>query len=108
MAAEDLVPKGLPHGERQRTVQAMRRAGLPTSTSPSEAPGVLPEARRPVSRRRPSFDALANRKPPGPPGITANGGLTPVQSPIQSFRQKALGSNNPLLAEIGRVLSEYL
>ena len=48
--SEDLVPKGLPYGAREKTVAAMRSADVPVSSeggggSPPTAPATTPVAR---------------------------------------------------------------
>ena len=84
--SEDLVPKGLPYGERQKTVAAMRAADAPLASeasggsiapssvaaSPAAAAPTGPVSRQDLS----NFDVFQNREPTE--GFQANPNLDPV------------------------------
>ena len=73
--SEDLVPTGLPHGERQNVEQRMALAGLPVSSEtaggppPSPVASPMPAVAGPIARGGgglpPNFDVFANRDPTG-------------------------------------------
>ena len=81
--SEDLVPNGLPYGERQNTKAAMQQAGTPTASSPAApALGQLPGGGGVPIQSPPSslatappqvagFDSLAGRTQPDPFGVQA-------------------------------------
>lgn len=69
--AEELVPRGLPHGSRQQVVSQARQVGVPVDdTAPTStglrsdvAPTQPPPQPRPPSQ---SFDVLQSRQPTQP------------------------------------------
>lgn len=112
MTSRDLVPQGLPHGERQNIEQARERAGLANSTNPATPPALPdPRAVRPARPARSrdtvqALDALQGRTPTLPPLTGVIGTGAPV-NPVDSFRQRALASPNPILRSIAEILPEF-
>lgn len=91
--SQPLVPKGLPKGERQRTVENMQRAGIPLAPRTGQAsaglqaspgPAPVPAGADPVAR------VLAENTPADFPFLSqpeqaaASGGATPPPAAPQS------------------------
>lgn len=109
MTSRDLVPQGLPHGERQKIEAARRQAGLANETAPQAPPSQQvssPVRRPPRAPRASAFDALQNRTPTLP-GLTGVVGTGVEQTPLDSFKQRAMQSPNPVLRSIAEILPEY-
>lgn len=72
--SQDLVPNGLPYGERQQTVEGYQQAGVPTATTPAGS-------RSPV---RSVATGPAQPGPSGPPvsGLELLRGRTPGDFPF--------------------------
>ena len=108
---DDLVPTGLPHGERQNAEEGMRAAGLPKASDrgPEPSPGAPiaapPQAQPQTAAQTQAFDALTGTAPPRTVGQPA-----PPNAP--SFRdrlaQRAVEMNNQILAEVAALLPKYL
>lgn len=113
MADQSLVPKDRPYGERQNTVESMRRAGLSLSPRP-QAPAVAPAAASPSSQARPTpqqFDPLLETRPDQFPTLGAPtsspGPLTPPQamSARDAFLQAASTAQSGLMRSVASRLA---
>lgn len=94
----DLVPLGLPYGERQRTEQALRAAGAPAGTSSlAESPTPTGGAQPPQFQGPPSVDddVLSRLSP-------TQGLLSSPQQPEVTVWDEMAASPNPLYRLIAR------
>lgn len=112
---EDLLPRGLPYGDRQRTIEQMRAAGLPTDSAGVDPSLTLPGGGgapggpgpvAPLPLGGEPDDPLLRRTPRFPHG-TPNADI-PVSSPAQQFVTRAKASPNAFLREIADLIPEYL
>lgn len=109
MTSRDLVPQGLPHGERKKTEAGMREAGVPVTSSPAPSQGLPPGggASPPPSPASPqaaglgSFDALAAKTPAVPFGAVPQG--EPPPDPLARLRE----SPNAMMREIAELIPNY-
>lgn len=103
-SSEDLVPKGLPHGERQRIEAGMQQANLPLGSSGGGG-------RIPVPPTRSGPPRSTNAAAPTDPLMTLDASMfSPVQAPA-TFEQKieaiAQRTANPFLRlAAGRILAK--
>lgn len=107
MPNQDLVPTGLPYGDRRKLVSQAQEVGVPTS---SDAGGVgnasplsiAPPAPAPSpagpALPRTDFDVLASRQPTRPQIEEAD--------PVALMIQRLAASPNPFYQELGRKLVE--
>lgn len=114
MADQSLVPKDRPYGERQNTVESMRRAGLPLSPR-NPAPGAAPSpAAGPAEPRPtpPAFDPLLETRPDMFPTLGGGPSNAPaIQSPMNmsaqdAFLQVASNSSSGVLRSIAMRLAQ--
>lgn len=107
-SSQDLVPTGLPYGERQKVVAQMQAADVPTSSEggggpvPALASAPPPSAApAPIPRRGPDlsgYDALANATP------------TPNYQPVprrQVMYEQVRQSNNQVMQQIFERMDGY-
>lgn len=93
-SSRDMIPKGQPYGERQRTIEGMRQAGLPSgSAAANPQPAGTPPPVMPVQRGQ--FDALQALKPRGPQPAAPQ-----PAAPQPTMLDNALQSQNPVVREI--------
>jgi len=103
-SSEDLVPKGLPHGERQAVEAGMQQAGLPLGSSGGGG-------RIPSPPRRSGPPRSTNAAAPTDPLTSLDASMfAPVQAPA-TFEQKieaiAQRTANPFLRlAAGRILAK--
>jgi len=90
----ELVPQGMPYGERQTTEAGMALAGAPTSLNAPQARPISALARTP--QRPVGFDPLLELQPVAPQD----------EMRVPSFREKLeeslVTSSNPLMREAAR------
>lgn len=113
MTSQDLVPQGGDYGARQSTVAAMQQAGLPLDSAVAGGTsGVVPAGLPPSGDQSggaipPGFDVFANRVPQasGVAGQVAGDAAPPPL--LDTFRARAAVSDNVVLRELARLVSEY-
>jgi hypothetical protein len=106
-SSADLVPTGLPHGERKATQQARQAAGLSSASRDIQqrAGAVASLGRTPVARRTqpadPQFDALLQTDPAvvGPQFASQNAAIAEAANMTldERLEQTAEASNNDFL-----------
>ncbi len=107
--AEDLVPRGLPQGERANAIEAQQLAGLPTESGqldPAGGPALPPPPAAPMgptAQRVGGFDALLSKPPARPLGPAPD-----TTDPVADFRARAAISPNSFVREIALLLPDYL
>lgn len=101
--SDELVPQGLPYGERQRVVEARRAAGVST-----DAPSAPPSFVDPLRAARPDFDVLATvEPPPRPAAASAVAPVPPVpMTARERFMEIAAVSNNEFMRRVAERLAE--
>lgn len=114
MAAQNLVPKGLPYGERQQAVDSRRRAGLALDPSPPPPSAPMPAgAPSPQGQARPTpprFDPLLETSPDMFPTVGNPQAASPIASPLQmtakdAFANMAARSQSSLMRTVAARLA---
>ena len=99
-SSENLVPKGLPHGQRQNVEAGMEAAGLPKGTTQRQAPT------SPTAGRRSAPPRSTNSAAPTDPLMTLDAQQFRPAEQAMTFEQRieAIGQQtaNPLLALAAR------
>ncbi len=113
MADQNLVPKGLPYGERQQAVDSRRRAGLALDPSPAPVPVPAPAPASTQGQARPTpprFDPLLETSPDMFPTVGNPQAASPIASPMtmtakDAFANMAAKSQSSLMRTVAARLA---
>jgi len=100
--SEELVPQGLPHGERKNTVTDLREAGVRVDRPESGGTATPSAPTQAAAPPRVGFDPLLEMNPMG--GVAPGFEQPTFEDRIQ---EAAVNSPNPMVREAARRILEY-